>query len=156
MRRFLLPLALTGLAWFASTQSQAQQRQSYAGPIWSNETVPINLMPGWPPLTEGRVTRGMFGNRTLGQTLRPRDMPSRFSPGGVVRGASGDFVGIGSKRPAVAQTPPVYVPPYQTPIPTYQAPAPQPVQPQPGPAQPEQPLPRQLQEQLMPEGASQQ
>jgi hypothetical protein len=151
MRSFLISLAAVGLLALDPARGWAQQQNPrYA--VWSDQTTPMNLMPGWPPAQQSRSTRGPFGDRTLGQTLRPKDSPSRFTSGWV-RGSSGNFVGIGAKNPPpiFVQSPPQYRPDVQvqTPLAQVQVQAP-PAQGQAPTAVPEQPLPKELREQLEP------
>ena len=146
MRNFLMSLAAVGLLAVDPACGWAQQQNSRY-PVWSDQTTPMNLMPGWPSTQPSRSTRGLFGDRVLGQTLRPKDSPSRFTSGWV-RGPSGDFVGIGVKTPppAFVPSPPQYNPRVQY-IPPVQTP---PAQDQTPPAVPEQPLPESLRQQMEP------
>lgn len=45
-------------------------------------------------------TRGMFGARTFGETLRPETRNKMFPNSGIVRGPSGNFMGRNQARPA--------------------------------------------------------
>jgi hypothetical protein len=137
MRKFLLMFAVAALLALDPAQSRAQYQ--YPVPTWYDQ-VPITMLPGWPP-PQPRQVRGMFGDRVLGQSLRPKMAGSRFSSQSIVRDPSGAFYGIGAdnRGSVIAGKPWQYAPPAQVRTP--------PVQPSAAQVVPEQPLPQALSEQ---------
>lgn len=74
------------------------------------EQLPADQLPGWPQYQSGsswsqpwRRSGGMFGERVLGQSLRPRMSASRLGPSHVVRGPLGGFRGLSTRMPSTVE-----------------------------------------------------
>jgi hypothetical protein len=146
MRNLLPMLAVVAFWVIAPAASWAQDEDFVAVPY---DRMPITL-PGWPPSPQPRQFRGMFGDRVLGQSVRPKTTASRFYAQGQ-RDTSGAFRGLGvqPRVPASvatsAYTPPA-APTFPVSLPVL-APQFMPEQPQPQ-TLPEQPLPEALRQQM--------